>query len=33
MRYGVGVFRQGEMVFHNKRTWTAGTANALWTFA
>lgn len=31
--YGTGQFRQGEVAFVNKRSWTAGAPDPLWTFA
>jgi hypothetical protein len=33
LRYGAGTFRQGPVTFVNRRTWTAGVADALWTLA
>lgn len=33
LRYGAGTFRQGPVTFVNRRTWTAGVPDALWTLA
>lgn len=33
LRYGAGTFRQGPVKFVNRRTWTAGAPDALWTLA
>jgi hypothetical protein len=33
LRYGAGTFRQGPVKFVNRRTWTTGVADALWTLA
>ena len=33
MRYGTGIFRQGECVWHTRRTWTGGSPDPLWVLA